>query len=319
MSTPPLPLRATVQRFRSDDLDEVVEFLGSRYGAHTRIAVGKGPLNYDITMLGGAHGAMGLRHLGVPNVLQAAVPVPTLHFALDASAEYRIGRRSLRATRDTAVLLAPGHAYTMRAPAGSMIAVMLDPELLRRQLRCRQRDRADARALRSLEIMLPRSRTADIVRHLSVHMGHDGAGMKASYALDEICARDRELHAWVANRVLEDAGILSASADSLQVAEDIETWIRRHLAEPITLERLASVAGVSNRCLQKACMARWGRSPMDLVASLRLQRSHVRLASRSPGLTVTQAAVESGFTHLGRFAVMYREVFGESPSDTLAG
>jgi len=254
-------------------LDEVVEFLGSRYGAHARIAAGKGPLNYDITMLAGAHGAIGLRHLGVPNVLQAAVPVPTLHFALDTSAEYRIGRRSLRATRDTAVLLAAGHAYTMRAPAGSMVAVMLDPALLRRQLHCRERGRADARALRSLEIKLPRMRAADVVRHLSVHVAHDGAGMKASYAIDATSDWDRELHAWVATRVLEDAGVPSASADSLQVAEDIETWIRRHLAEPITLERLASVAGVSNRCLQKACMVRWGRSPMDLVTSLRLQRS----------------------------------------------
>jgi len=33
--------------------------------------------------------------------------------------------------------------------------------------------------------------------------------------------------------------------------------------------------------------------------------------------SVTSIASDAGFTHLGRFAILYRSRFGESPSETL--
>ena len=39
--------------------------------------------------------------------------------------------------------------------------------------------------------------------------------------------------------------------------------------------------------------------------------------SRQRG-AMKQAALGAGYTHLGRFAVEYRELFGEPPSTTLA-
>ncbi|MCW3634281.1 helix-turn-helix domain-containing protein, partial [Burkholderia cenocepacia] len=48
---------------------------------------------------------------------------------------------------------------------------------------------------------------------------------------------------------------------------------------------------------------------------------HVReelLADDTPGLaSVTDIALKWGFAHLGRFAIEYKRVFGESPSATL--
>jgi AraC-like DNA-binding protein len=35
--------------------------------------------------------------------------------------------------------------------------------------------------------------------------------------------------------------------------------------------------------------------------------------------TVTDIALRFGFSHLGRFSVLYRHVFGECPKDTLRG
>jgi AraC-like DNA-binding protein len=42
----------------------------------------------------------------------------------------------------------------------------------------------------------------------------------------------------------------------------------------------------------------------------------VRRVLASEDVTVTQAAMRFGFRELGRFGVLYREAFGESPSET---
>ena len=87
--------------------------------------------------------------------------------------------------------------------------------------------------------------------------------------------------------------------------------------QPISLGELRTVAGVSARTLQEACLARWGQTPIELVASRRLEIARSLLSSgRAP--TVTAAALHSGFSHFGRFSVVYKRAFGESPSDTLA-
>jgi AraC-like DNA-binding protein len=44
---------------------------------------------------------------------------------------------------------------------------------------------------------------------------------------------------------------------------------------------------------------------------------NVLLREDPAGRRVTDVATELGFSELGRFAVRYREMFGESPSETL--
>ena len=41
------------------------------------------------------------------------------------------------------------------------------------------------------------------------------------------------------------------------------------------------------------------------------------LTARDEGKTVTVIAKQHGFLHLGQFAIEYRKMFGESPSETL--
>jgi transcriptional regulator GlxA family with amidase domain len=117
--------------------------------------------------------------------------------------------------------------------------------------------------------------------------------------------------------MLDSAGQLAASPASLQLADDIDRWIRMHIAEPITLDRLVAAAAVSPRTLQLACLARWGRSPMELLTHRRLELARSMLQSSQPGMLVTHAALRSGFSHLGRFAGQYKQFYGESPSETL--
>lgn len=81
---------------------------------------------------------------------------------------------------------------------------------------------------------------------------------------------------------------------------------------------LARATGVSTRALQRAFERSDLPPPMVYLRQLRLHRVHTELAASSPAsVTVTMIALRWGFLHLGRFASQYRQLFGESPSDTL--
>jgi transcriptional regulator GlxA family with amidase domain len=75
---------------------------------------------------------------------------------------------------------------------------------------------------------------------------------------------------------------------------------------------------VSGRSLRKICEQQLGVSPKQyiLLCHMRLARRALRRAN--PHITrVTDIATEFGFWELGRFAVTYHQIFGETPSATL--
>jgi AraC-like DNA-binding protein len=78
---------------------------------------------------------------------------------------------------------------------------------------------------------------------------------------------------------------------------------------------LAQMHGVSLRTLQDGFRTRYGKSPSTYLRDARLDLAH-RLLAGDGQRTVTDAALSSGFTHLGRFAREYRLRYGFSPSLT---
>jgi transcriptional regulator GlxA family with amidase domain len=121
----------------------------------------------------------------------------------------------------------------------------------------------------------------------------------------------------VARLVLRNDVVVRARAVTGRRVNDLEDWIESHLEEPITLGSLCGVAGVGERALAKIFESRRGMSPMRYVTERRLAATHSRLLRASAADEVTEIATDLGFTHLGRFAIAYREIFGESPSQTL--
>jgi AraC-like DNA-binding protein len=93
-------------------------------------------------------------------------------------------------------------------------------------------------------------------------------------------------------------------------------FIESSLPDPITLAALAQVANVPIRTLSAHFNLKFGLSPMMYVAQRRLDRAFVALHSGAVS-TVTEAALNSGLSHFGRFSVAYRKRFGEHPSQTL--
>jgi AraC-like DNA-binding protein len=94
-------------------------------------------------------------------------------------------------------------------------------------------------------------------------------------------------------------------------------WLRNHLAEPINLEQLASVAGVRPRTLESHFRTFLGTTPLGWLRRMRLAHARRELECAHAEVTVTDVALASGFMQLGRFAANYRRVFGEAPSTTL--
>ena len=105
---------------------------------------------------------------------------------------------------------------------------------------------------------------------------------------------------------------------SAAIAKRAIDLIHAHPETPWSSAELARATGASARTLQRA-FERFGLpSPMLYLRRLRLQRVHAELAANSPdSVTVTMVASRWGFVHLGRFASQYRQLFGESPSETL--
>ena len=96
--------------------------------------------------------------------------------------------------------------------------------------------------------------------------------------------------------------------------------VEAHPDRPLYVSDLCSAIGVSERTLQYCCQEQLGMGPKRylLLRRTRLARRALREADLITG-TVTEIATRFGFWELGRFAVQYRFLFGESPSATLRG
>jgi AraC family ethanolamine operon transcriptional activator len=134
----------------------------------------------------------------------------------------------------------------------------------------------------------------------------------------------REIEAELLQHVIATL-LCGEEAPAIETAARRRRALRRALelldegGEPLpTIPELCRWAGVGQRTLEYAFRDQLGVTPVRYIKLLRLNRAHrlLRLASPS-NETVTSIAFACGMTELGRFAVDYRQLFGESPSRTL--
>jgi len=110
-----------------------------------------------------------------------------------------------------------------------------------------------------------------------------------------------------------------AAFPSDQALNNIEDYICANLDATITRDDLAEEAGISIRSLSRAFEKKYGLGPMAFVRQRRLDACFARLrGSERDATTVTEVAMSYGFWHIGKFAIAYRDAFGESPSETLS-
>ncbi len=101
----------------------------------------------------------------------------------------------------------------------------------------------------------------------------------------------------------------------VQLAEE---YIEANWSQPITIEALVEITGVSARALFRSFRERRGYTPMAFAKITRLRHAKDMLASGNPDTSVTAVAYACGFATTGHFAREYRQAFGELPSQTIA-
>lgn len=99
-----------------------------------------------------------------------------------------------------------------------------------------------------------------------------------------------------------------------RAVEAIEAFNRPYLA----MNDLAATAGVAERTLREGFNRYLGISPRQYMQLRTLHRACTALASgHAEETTVARVATDLGIWDLGRFALRYRLLFGELPSNTL--
>jgi AraC-like DNA-binding protein len=86
----------------------------------------------------------------------------------------------------------------------------------------------------------------------------------------------------------------------------------RHYTEPLDLDTLAGIAGLSKFHFQRLFKATYGRTPAAYVCERRVERAQDLL--RATNLTVTEVCHAVGFSSLGSFSSRFRALVGETPS-----
>jgi transcriptional regulator GlxA family with amidase domain len=106
---------------------------------------------------------------------------------------------------------------------------------------------------------------------------------------------------------------------SESVLRRVDAYIRAHRGDPIYVTDLCKAAGVPERTLQHVFRRRFALRPMEYVTSIRLDQARRAIFEAASGAvsTVTRIAASVGFDHMGRFAALYRRMFGETPRDTV--
>lgn len=98
--------------------------------------------------------------------------------------------------------------------------------------------------------------------------------------------------------------------------EVIAVHLRDHDQVP-SLVLIVRALGVSLRTLEYTCKTLLNVSPQRYLTCLRLHGARRDIRALAGSSSVRDIAFKWGFSHLGRFSIAYRQLFGELPSRTL--
>jgi AraC-like DNA-binding protein len=106
--------------------------------------------------------------------------------------------------------------------------------------------------------------------------------------------------------------VLRAPGDVLVHLRRARDHADRCYADPLDVESLAAVAGLSKFHFLRLFKATYGLTPGEYLSQRRIERAQDLL--RATNLTVTEVCTLVGYSSLGSFSTRFSELVGLSPS-----
>jgi len=304
---------AWAARFHSDDLDEVREAVSRVDGEHSRVAHGTGRLGYDVAWLMGDVVSMAWARVALPTTLRGQLPNVVLHLGIPTGSRYRFGRREFQAGPYDALFVADGWEFTRYCPPGTSLALDVDKDALLREIAARSGGSPERLMLKTQRLRIDCAGRAGLLAGVASFVQATAPGAQVQAARH----RAGDLLGAIAGLLVDQSAVVRVRQARNERISDLEGWVDAHLDQPITAGRLCQIAGVSQRGLEKIFESRRGMSPMRFVMERRLAAAQRMLRTADAGEEVTRVAIGLGFNHVGRFSALYRQAYGEAPSQTL--
>lgn len=113
-----------------------------------------------------------------------------------------------------------------------------------------------------------------------------------------------------------DPGYLPSA---MKLVRKVEEYLEASGSRPVHISEICSTLALSRRSLHRAFQEVFGMGPVTFLRQKRLCSIYAILKASAPDqTTVSEVALQQGFSEYGRFAHSYRLLFGEYPSQTLS-
>lgn len=221
-------------------------------------------------------------------------------------------------TADCPVLVAHGMSCVLQASGARFDVVTIGSDVLHKVA-------ADLRAPLSQQIRFhssrPRSRAAIRAWHRALDYAA-GALASADTAQQPLIVATLApllagalLECYPSNLTDRDAAGKPALSE---VLKDAVSFIHCNASGDIGVNDVAAAVHLTPRAVQYLFRRQLDTTPTEYMRRVRLHRAHQDLVAGSRSTTtVTAIAQRWGFAHTGRFAVLYRRTYGQSPHTTL--
>lgn len=298
------------------------EFQASMQATHVKtLLAAPGEYQSKLTRISMHRLSMHRAAISLPLVAQVAAPqgCTSIHFLADPD-QAPIWQNGMELPPGVVALCASGTEHYCRTSTGVCWGSMsLTPE----HLAAAGQAMVDRELTASAAMRLIRPPPHLMSRLLNLHKA---AAQLAETVPDllanpEFCRRmEHELVHVMVRCLAEDLEIESSSSrrQRRSVMRRFEEFLEANLDRSIYLPEICAAIGVSVRTLHQHCEEHVGMGAQKYLWRRRMNLARSALAKADRKMTtVTEIALNHGFAELGRFAVRYRELFGELPSTTL--